>query len=47
MIPVTLADQLAEIQKRDLSYRMLHPAAIIYNEETDVTIEAPFSSITA
>lgn len=47
MVPVTLADQLEEIKKRDLSYRILHPAAIIYNEEDNTTIETPFSSITA
>lgn len=47
LIPVTIDDQIKEIKQRDLSYRMLHQGAVIYNEETDTFIEVPFSSITA
>ena len=45
-IPVSLSEQIRESEKLEISYRSLHPSYTIYNEQTDETIELPFSSIT-
>ena len=45
-IPVSLSEQITEAEKLEISYKSLHPAYTIYNEQTDETIELPFSSIT-
>ena len=45
-IPVSLSEQITEAEKLEISYKSLHPSYIIYNEQTDETIELPFSSIT-
>ena len=45
-IPVSLSEQITEAEKLEISYKSLHPSYTIYNEQTDETIELPFSSIT-
>ena len=45
-IPVSLSEQITEAKKLEISYKSLHPSYTIYNEQTDETIELPFSSIT-
>lgn len=47
LMPATIDQQLKDIKNRDLSYRLLHQGMIMYNQETDTLIEAPFSSLTA
>lgn len=47
LIPATTDDQIKDIKQRDLSYRLLHPALVMYNRESDTIIETPFSSLTA
>ena len=45
-IPVSLSEQITEAEKLEISYKSLHPSYTIYNEQTNETIELPFSSIT-
>jgi hypothetical protein len=44
-IPATITEQVEDIKDCDISYRNLHPVAWMINEETDHTIQFPFSSI--
>lgn len=46
-LPVTVTEQIKRAKREELSYRMLHPSIVIYNEENRSAIEVPFSSYTA
>jgi len=45
-IPSTMTDQINQMKNLDISYRVLHPSCYLTNEETDTTIEIPYSSLT-
>ena len=45
-LPSTVTEQISRAKKNELSYRTLHPSAVIYNEEDTSAIEVPFSSYT-
>ena len=45
-IPSTMSEQIKNIEKLDISYRILHPSISIKDEESGRTIEIPFSSLT-
>jgi hypothetical protein len=44
-IPATLPQQVEEAKALDISYRTLHPGAVIINGQTNETINVPFSSL--
>lgn len=44
-IPATITDQVEEAQELEISYRALHPDAILNNVESNHSIRIPFSSI--
>lgn len=44
-IPATITDQVKEAQGLEISYRALHPDAILNNVESNHSIRIPFSSI--
>lgn len=46
-IPASMDEQIADIKDLDISYRILHPAAIIRDEYTSRNIRIPFSSLTS
>ena len=46
-IPASMDEQIADIKDLDISYRILHPAAIIIDEYTSRNIRIPFSSLTS
>lgn len=46
-IPATIDEQISDIEDLDLSYRVLHPAAIIKDSYTKRNIRVPFSSLTS
>lgn len=39
-------DQVEQMKKLDISYRILHPSCYLTNEESGETIEIPYSSLT-
>lgn len=45
-IPSTMTEQVKNIEKLDISYRILHPSIIIKDEASETNIEIPFSSLT-
>lgn len=44
-IPGTITDQISDAEELEISYRTLHPAAIIIDSESERNIRIPFSSI--
>ena len=46
-IPASMDEQIDDIKDLDISYRILHPAAIIRDEYTSRNIRIPFSSLTS
>ena len=46
-IPSTMTEQVADAEDLDISYRVLHPAAIIIDEFSGRNIRVPFSSLTS
>ena len=44
-IPSTMTEQVASAKNLEISYRVLHPPITLHNEETDINIEIPFSSL--
>ena len=44
-IPSTITEQVYEAKSLDISYRTLHPAAVILDEQTGRNIQIPFSSL--
>lgn len=44
-IPATITDQVEDAQGLEISYRALHPDAILNNVESNHSIRIPFSSI--
>ena len=44
-IPATMTEQVEYIQSLDISYRTLHPAIIIKNNQNSDIIQVPFSSM--
>ena len=44
-IPSTIKEQYNDVKTLALSYRVLHPKATIYNEESNTTIRIPYSSV--
>lgn len=44
-IPSTMRQQVEEATNLEISYRVLHPPLYVYNEETEETVEIPFSSL--
>jgi hypothetical protein len=45
-IPATMTAQISEAKKLEISYRVLHPSAILKDEYSSRNIEIPFSSLT-
>lgn len=45
-IPATMTEQVDEIKSMDISYRVLHPDAIVIDKYSSRNIRIPFSSIT-
>ena len=45
-IPSTMTEQVKNIEKLDISYRILHPSITIKDEASGNNIEIPFSSLT-
>ena len=45
-IPSTMPEQVSLAKELEISYRTLHPTAVLYNTESDTSIRIPFSSIT-
>ena len=45
-IPVTMTEQINNAEKWEISYRTLHPSAILKDEFSSRNIEIPFSSLT-
>lgn len=45
IIPSNLPEQVEQVLDFDISYRALHPAALLTNIQTDTTIKIPFSSL--
>ena len=45
-IPSTMTEQVKNIEKLDISYRILHPSITIKDESSGNNIEIPFSSLT-
>ena len=45
-IPVTITEQINDSEKWEISYRTLHPSAILKDEFSSRNIEIPFSSLT-
>lgn len=45
-IPVTITEQINDAEKWEISYRTLHPSAILKDEFSSRNIEIPFSSLT-
>ena len=44
-IPSTMTEQVESAKNLEISYRILHPPVTLHNEETDINIEIPFSSL--
>lgn len=44
-IPSNMIEQIDDIRDLDISYDVLHSKALVYNAETDETIQVPFLSI--
>ena len=44
-IPSTMTEQVESAKNLEISYRILHPPITLHNEETDINIEIPFSSL--
>lgn len=44
-IPSTMEEQVKTVRDMDISYRVLHPGAIIHIDEKNYNINVPFSSI--
>jgi hypothetical protein len=44
-IPATLPQQVEEAKALDISYRTLHPGAVIINSQNKEAIKIPFSSL--
>ena len=44
-IPSTITEQVEEIKNLEISYRVLHPFADMYDESTNRNILFPFSSV--
>ena len=47
LIPVSMDEQVEEMEDLDISYRVFHPAAIIRDKSSQRNINVPFSSLTA
>ena len=45
-IPSTMTERVKNIEKLDISYRILHPSITIKDEASGNNIEIPFSSLT-
>lgn len=45
-LPVDLPTQIKQAKRNELGYRVLHPTAVIRNQEDNSVIEVPFSSYT-
>lgn len=45
-IPSTMTKQISEAENLELSYRVLHPSAILHDDITNTNIKIPFSSLT-
>lgn len=45
-IPATMTEQISEAEKLEISYRILHPSAILTDNFSSRNIEIPFSSLT-
>lgn len=45
-IPSTMSKQISEAEDLELSYRVLHPSAILHDDMTNSNIKIPFSSLT-
>lgn len=46
-LPTTITEQIQRNKRDELSYRIMHPSIVIYNEENRSAIEVPFSSYTS
>jgi hypothetical protein len=45
-IPSTMTKQVSEAEKLEISYRVLHPQAIIQDKDSSRNIQIPYSSLT-
>lgn len=45
IIPSNLPEQVEQVLDFDISYRVLHPAALLTNIQTNTTVKIPFSSL--
>ena len=45
-IPSTMTKQVSEAEKLEISYRVLHPQAIIQDKDSSRNIQIPYSSST-
>ena len=45
-IPATIPEQIDLLKDLEISYRTLHPSALLYDKQSDRTINIPFYSIT-
>ena len=45
-LPATMTDQIDLAEKWEISYRILHPSAVLKDEFSSRNIEIPFSSLT-